>query len=84
MFDLPRSTSRIIAAAAVGVALVAGPAVGALNETPSRSLAEPACTGSESVVDGTPTCVPAPAAPDAPTAGIPAGPDSQEHDAGHH
>ncbi|MDQ2637999.1 MAG: hypothetical protein M3Y83_14090 [Actinomycetota bacterium] len=84
MFDLPRSTSRLIGAAAIGVALVAAPAMAMLNETPSQPLAEPACTGAESVVDGTPTCVPAPAPPAAPEAPSGAGPDAQEHDAGHH
>ncbi|MGV0714131.1 hypothetical protein ABQE93_01880 [Mycolicibacterium sp. XJ662] len=84
MFDLPRTTTRFIGAAAVGVALAAAPAVAALSETPAQPLAEPACIGAESVVDGTPTCVPAPVPPEAPTAGIGAPVDSQEHDAGHH
>ncbi|MGE2691121.1 hypothetical protein [Mycolicibacterium pulveris] len=55
-----------------------------LNETSSLPLAEPACIGAESVVDGTPTCVPAPAAPTAAEVPSYTGPDSQEHDGGHH
>ncbi|MGY4866958.1 hypothetical protein [Mycolicibacterium elephantis] len=84
MFDLPRSTSRFLSAAALGVALTAAPAMAALNQTPSQPLAEPACVGAESVVDGTPTCVPAPAPSAAPEAPSNTGVDSQEHDAGHH
>ncbi len=84
MFDLPRTTTRFIGAAAIGVALAAAPAVAVLGETPAQPLAEPACIGAESIVDGTPTCVPAPAAPTAAEVPSNTGPDSQEHDGGHH
>ncbi|KUH94942.1 hypothetical protein [Mycobacterium sp. IS-1556] len=83
MFDLPRPVRRLAGAAVLGVALAAGPAVAALTDTHPQSVAEPACTGSESVVDGKPTCVPAPTAPDA--SNPVTGPvDSREHDGGHH
>ncbi|OBG12016.1 hypothetical protein A5765_15745 [Mycolicibacterium celeriflavum] len=83
MFDLPTPARRLAGAAVLGVALIAGPAVAALTDTDLESVAEPACTGSESVVDGKPTCVPAPTAPDASNPA--SGPvDSREHDGGHH
>lgn len=83
MFDLPRSVSRLAGAAVLAFALVAAPAVTVLSGARAQSVAEPACSGSESVVDGTPTCVPEPSAPRVPSPVVGSA-DSQQHDGGHH
>ncbi|RAV18125.1 hypothetical protein DQP55_01180 [Mycolicibacterium sp. GF69] len=82
MFELPRSVSRLAGAAVLGFTLVAAPTVTALS-TQAQSVAEPACAGSESVVDGRPTCVPEPSAPRVPSPAVGSA-DSQQHDGGHH
>jgi hypothetical protein len=83
VFDLPSPVKRLAGAAILGFALAAAPAITALSGAQAQSVAEPACVGSESVVDGTPTCVPAPTAPEA--SDPQTGPvDSQQHDGGHH
>ncbi len=83
MSELSKFVSRCAGAVVLGCALAAVPAVTELGGAPAQSVAEPACSGSESVVDGTPTCVPAPTAPTAPDA-APAPIDSQQPDGGHH
>jgi hypothetical protein len=84
MFDLRRFVGRLIAAAAIGVGLAGVPTLAVLTDPPVQAVAEPACTGSESIVDGTPTCVPAPVAPPPPTAGPGVPIDAQQDDGGHH
>ncbi|MGE2722619.1 hypothetical protein [Mycolicibacterium celeriflavum] len=83
MFDSSNSVSRRVGIAALGVAFAAAFAVAALGGASAHSVAEPACYGSESIVDGTPTCVPAPAAPGVSNV-QPAPADSQQQDGGHH
>ncbi|OBB45603.1 hypothetical protein [Mycobacterium sp. 852002-51961_SCH5331710] len=83
MFDLSPSVSRRVGLAIVGVAFAAVPVITALGGGPAQSVAEPACSGSESIVDGTPTCVPAPAAPGVSNV-QPAPVDTQQQDGGHH
>lgn len=82
MLDLPWPARRLVGAAVVGVAFVAAP-IAALTDTPSQPVAQTACSGNESIVDGTETCVPGPAVPDAsnPQSGTP---DGQLHDGNHH
>lgn len=83
MFESLGSVGRLAGAVALGFALAAAPAIISLTAAPVQSVAEPACSGSESIVDGTPTCVPAPPAPEAPSP--PTGSvDSQQQDGGHH
>ncbi|MBY0290546.1 MAG: hypothetical protein K2X52_25875 [Mycobacteriaceae bacterium] len=84
MFDLERLARSLVGAAVIGVAVAAAPAMTALTNTTVQVVAEPACAGSESIVDGTPTCVAPPVAPEAPTAGPGAPVDSQRDDGGHH
>ncbi|VEG46232.1 Uncharacterised protein [Mycolicibacterium flavescens] len=83
MSELSKIVSRCAGTVVLGCALAAVPVVTALGGAPAQSGAEPACIGSESIVDGTPTCVPAPTAPAAPDA-PPAPVDSQQPDGGHH
>ena len=83
MFDLPSPVARFTGATILGFALVAAPAIIALSGAHAQSVAEPACDGSESIVDGTPTCVPAPTAPEAPDPQTGSA-DSRQHDGGHH
>ncbi len=83
MSELSKPISRCAGAVILGCALAAVPVVIALSDAPAQSVGEPACSGSESIVDGTPTCVPAPTAPAAPDA-APAPVDSQQPDGGHH
>ncbi|BBZ20383.1 hypothetical protein [Mycolicibacterium gadium] len=84
MFDPERLARRLVGAAVLGVAFAAAPVMAALTNTPAQVVAEPSCVGSESIVDGTPTCVPAPVPPEAPTAGPGAPVDTQRDDGGHH
>lgn len=83
MFESSRPAARLAGAAVLGFALATAPVITALTGTPLQSVAEPACTGSESIVDGTPTCVPAPLPPEvsSPQTGSV---DSQQQDGGHH
>nr|WP_131721730.1 hypothetical protein [Mycolicibacterium komanii]CRL73011.1 hypothetical protein CPGR_03080 [Mycolicibacterium komanii] len=83
MFDLSNPASRRVGLAIVGVAFAAAPVITALGSGPALLVAEPACSGSESIVDGTPTCVPAPAAPGVSNVQPPAV-DTQQQDGGHH
>nr|CRL73490.1 hypothetical protein CPGR_02756 [Mycolicibacterium malmesburyense] len=83
MFDSTSSVSRRVGMAVFGVAFATVPVIAALSGAPAQPVAEPACTGSESIVDGTPTCVPAPAAPEASNI-QPAPADTQQQDGGHH
>ncbi|OBK82625.1 hypothetical protein [Mycobacterium sp. 1164985.4] len=83
MFDLSNPSSRRLGLAIVGVAFAATPVITALGGGPAQSVAEPGCSGSESIVDGTPTCVPAPAAPGVSNVQPPPV-DTQQQDGGHH
>lgn len=83
MSHLSRVVSRCAGVAVLGCALAAVPVITALGGAPTPSVAEPACSGSESIVDGTPTCVPAPTAPGV-TNSAPAPIDNQQQDGGHH
>lgn len=82
MFDLP-GPARFAGAAVLGFAVAVTPVLTAVAGSTSQAVAEPACIGSDSVVDGTPTCAPAPTAPGA--SDPQTGPiDSRQHDGGHH
>ncbi|WP_133147299.1 hypothetical protein [Mycolicibacterium novocastrense] len=80
---LSQVVSRCAGAAVLGCALAAGSVITALGGASAQSVAEPACSGSESIVDGTPTCVPSPAAPGVSNV-QPAPADTQQQDGGHH
>ncbi len=74
---------RCAGAVVLGCALTAGSVVTTLAGASAQSITEPACSGSESIVDGTPTCVPAPVAPGVSNV-QPAPADTQQQDGGHH